>query len=825
MLKNKLITLNSINSTNKLIKTIKLFWLPILSIVLCLLPEQAFAAIFNPPHTDKSIEYLGMVFGGSIGSINLGLHPEASPFLSHLFQIFNGIVLSVAIVVLSYVSVISTVNTAQEGQVMGKKWSSVWIPLRSTLGLLLLAPVPGSGYSLLQVTLMWVVLNGIGAADKIWNFVLVNLANGISVTQNIKAEDDRVTYNISLINNGTIISKTLLNNLICVEIIKNKTNTRSLNVPITASFVNFAYNSSANTISETLRFGANDPKINARQSMCGELNINTSLNDDDDDVTNPDGSKIPLLPAQKDKIVSIAHQAKKDTLRQMIADILPVAIDIAKANEQKNGIIVLPSGVTHKGILRHAVVGYQKSMSKLLKEHVMATLGIHLNITNPLLPETVISQGEHFGWITAGSFYYLFNQQTTPHLLSTALNIPTSTQSDPFDWTWFPAIIDRASLSISSVSFKPYADAIRNNHPFNIDSLFEEPENFKNKLDIPPNFSEEAKHHYLSYIKELKLKSFAEIKEGFNAIKESLYPDQKCPVDPTTIDTIINTLTNDKFEFQNLLFKEQSDPLISIAAFGMQLMQGAEACWGSMIVGVLNEFDINKYTAEQKIDTKHLGFLVGLLPAIIAFVGITWGIGASLAIYTPMIPYMIFIVSALSWFMLVIEAIIAAPIVALGLIAPAQDELGKIVPALGIIANIFLKPILMIFGLIFGAKLFKATVSMVNLGFEFSYATIQAQTGSSMFSWIVIIILYTAFIITLVNKCYALIYQLPDKVLRWIGVTGEPTDVSSVKETQQSFDQQSKQAIAPMEGAATKASEVLKKQVESKQKPNPTEIK
>ena len=785
-----------------------------LSIVLCLLPEQAFAAIFNPPHTDKSIEYLGMVFGGSIGSINLGLHPEASPFLSHLFQIFNGIVLSVAIVVLSYVSVISTVNTAQEGQVMGKKWSSVWIPLRSTLGLLLLAPVPGSGYSLLQVTLMWIVLNGIGAADKIWNFVLVNLANGISVTQNIKAEDDRVTYNISLINNGTIISKTLLNNLICVEIIKNKTNTRSLNVPITASFVNFAHNSSANTISETLRFGANDPKINARQSMCGELTINTSLDDNDVDLgLTADGSKIPLLPAQKDKIVSIAHQAKKDALIQMMANILPVATDIAKANEQKNGIIVLPNGVTHKGILRHAVVGYQKSMSKLLKEHVMATLGIHLNITNPLLPETVISQGEHFGWITAGSFYYLFNQKTNPHLLSTALNIPTSAQSDPFDWTWFPQVIDRASLSISSVSFKPYADAIKNNHPFNIDSLFEEPENFKSKLDIPLDFSKEAKSHYLKDFKELK--SLDEIKKGFNNIKESLYSDQKCPVDPTTVDTIINTLTNDKFEFQNLLFKEQSDPLISLAAFGMQLMQGAEACWGSMIVGVFNEFDINKYTSEQKIDTKYLGFLVGLLPAIIAFVGITWGIGASLAIYTPMIPYMIFIVSALSWFMLVIEAIIAAPIVALGLIAPAQDELGKIVPALGIIANIFLKPILMIFGLIFGAKLFKATVSMVNLGFEFSYATIQAQTGSSMFSWIVIIILYTAFIITLVNKCYALIYQLPDKVLRWIGVSGEQTDVSSVKETQQSFDQGAKQGIAPLEGVATDAAGKLKEHVQA----------
>ena len=71
------------------------------------------------------------------------------------------------------------------------------------------------------------------------------------------------------------------------------------------------------------------------------------------------------------------------------------------------------------------------------------------------------------------------------------------------------------------------------------------------------------------------------------------------------------------------------------------------------------------------------------------------------------------------------------------------------------------------------------------------------------------------FIVTLVNKCYALIYQLPDKVLRWIGVSGEQTDISSVKETQQSFDQGAKQGIAPLEGVATGAAGKLKEHVQA----------
>ena len=100
-----------------------LYILPILFIVLYFTPQSALAGIFDPPATDKSVEYLGMVFGGKLGNINLGLTQDSNHVLGHLFQIFNGIILAVAMFVLSYVGVVSTVNTAQEGQVMGKKWS------------------------------------------------------------------------------------------------------------------------------------------------------------------------------------------------------------------------------------------------------------------------------------------------------------------------------------------------------------------------------------------------------------------------------------------------------------------------------------------------------------------------------------------------------------------------------------------------------------------------------------------------------------------------------------------------------------------------------
>ena len=765
---------------NKLTKLILLYLLPISCIALFLLPEHANAAIFNPPNSDKSVEYLGVVFGGNLGGINLGLHPDSSPFLGHLFQIFNGIVLAVAILVLSYVSIISTINTAQEGQVMGKKWSSIWIPLRSALGLLLLAPVPGSGYSLLQVTLMWIVLNGIGAADKIWNFVLINLANGVSVTQSIEINGREL-----LTLEGEDISKNLLFNLVCLEIIKEKTNNQALhaiNAPLKPVFINKPLTNATNlpSISGTLRFGANDSAILARQNICGQIDINTSLTNND--LTDSMGNPIPLNAAQKAKIVSTAHGTKITSLRNMISIILPVAERIAKTKPDQQGNIVLPT--MYRGLLRDSAVAYQKAMSGLTKGVAMALIGSRINAQNQQIPENIIAQGQHYGWITAGSFYYLFSQKTTQNLLSTALDTPntTATLANPFsNNSWFPAQLNHASLNVTLSNFTPYINAL--NDPANsalIDELFDEPQYGSTTKKLAPDFANLAPKNNTNPILVPIIKEFI-----------------------NTSEAIVKSI-------QNLFDTKHSDPLISLATFGIQLMQLAENCWSSIIItSFIPNVTDNAIAGANANMLALISFAFGLLPAILAFVAIIWAIGATFAIYTPMVPYMIFIVTALSWFMVVIEAIVAAPIVALGLIAPAQDELGKIVPALGIIANIFLKPILMIIGLIMSAKLYKATIEMVNFGFEFSFSALQAQTGASIFSWLVMMVLYTAFIVTLINKCYSLIYQLPDKVLRWIGVTGEPTDVSSVKETQQSFDQQAKQVAGPAEGFAANAANKL----------------
>src|SRR3990167_4993200 len=94
-----------------------------------------------PPPGDYSVVFLADIFGVVDGV----LHGTGSQIMGVMFGVFNSAVLSVGGVIIMYTLLVSTLNTAHQGEVLGKDWSSIWIPLRSALGLSLMIP-KASGY-------------------------------------------------------------------------------------------------------------------------------------------------------------------------------------------------------------------------------------------------------------------------------------------------------------------------------------------------------------------------------------------------------------------------------------------------------------------------------------------------------------------------------------------------------------------------------------------------------------------------------------------------------------------------------------------------------
>lgn len=126
---------------------------------------------FSPPADDVTVGILGHVFGPIIDVLVKGTDPNtvasASNLLATLFSFFNSGILVVGSIIVSYVAAMGTINTANDGEAMGKAWSTVWTPVRIVAGGAVLLPST-SGYSFIQMLALMISLWGIGFADGLY---------------------------------------------------------------------------------------------------------------------------------------------------------------------------------------------------------------------------------------------------------------------------------------------------------------------------------------------------------------------------------------------------------------------------------------------------------------------------------------------------------------------------------------------------------------------------------------------------------------------------------------------------------------------------------
>jgi len=139
---------------------------------------------FTPPASDLSVEYLREVFGSIIGFIHSGSNVDSgqpSDVLGAMMKIFNSSILFLGMVFMGYTTIKGTIDSAHDGEILGRKMSSIWVPLRTVGGMAVLLPL-GSGYSLIQIFILWLALQGVGIGDAIWKAAIeqINHDNMIS---------------------------------------------------------------------------------------------------------------------------------------------------------------------------------------------------------------------------------------------------------------------------------------------------------------------------------------------------------------------------------------------------------------------------------------------------------------------------------------------------------------------------------------------------------------------------------------------------------------------------------------------------------------------
>jgi defect-in-organelle-trafficking protein DotA len=207
--------------------------------------------------------------------------------------------------------------------------------------------------------------------------------------------------------------------------------------------------------------------------------------------------------------------------------------------------------------------------------------------------------------------------------------------------------------------------------------------------------------------------------------------------------------------------------------------------------------------------------------------------GALMAYYFPMIPYLVFTFAFIQWLVLTIEAMAAAPMLSLGILNPEGEHevFGKSSMGIAILASVFLRPPLMIIGYFAATVMSYVTVMIVNGGFFFAANSLLGGLSSdggaaSMFGTLIIWGMYVNTLMVVLNKSFTLIYHLADHVTRWIGINeahgsdiegmmgkvegGVKQGAESAKAAGDAQAQARKQSMQAYSGAADQAKDKIK---------------
>jgi defect in organelle trafficking protein DotA len=872
---------------------------------------------FTPPPSDYSVVFLSNIFGVVDGV----LHGTGSQIMGSMFAVFNAAVLALGGIVIMYTLIVSTMNTAHEGQMLGQKWSSIWVPVRATVGLALLIP-KASGYCLMQIFVMWVVVQGVGAADKVWNAALDYLNRGGVVVQAqmdptvpmMTAGTSSVPAAAQVMLAGEVcmlgLQSQLENQLQQYQASKQKgtgpcsgTPTAAMQPFCTSTVPNFINsvnvvavqnnNPTGPSYSVTMpNFDSTSPYY-FLNGICGTLTWNVFPPSELSQVQQN-------IPSIQQSDLNTASMSRVIAIQQMYMDLATVAQvivnnDPALSNQSPNS----NSGsgtTTNFATFAASQFGVPQTATGTVctdntTPNCITWGGISGSSTAPLLNGTefpgaiqdyngimlptlnLIQQAQNSqtaqdsrafiqsatteGWIMAGSYFFNLvklnvqaSQGNSSNLTDSNTGLgnssfSTSTLTEAFNISGTGTTCANPNTANLCTWMSGNATNIQA-----IQTLIDGSYVLSTKIP-PPNLTNNSQRAVITDIGSSTVYGYTNnstilqlpgqpglqpltfANQVNMTINTSIYelPTQNFGCGSVNFGLVSaclgalfgNLFYNDIFVVMYNFFLNLFGSFINqtITAFLMMPLAGMSAIFNEG-VKIISTPGINPVIALANMGTYYINFAVNLwlqlieisivatlipifgifvfplialaTPVLMAWLGIMLQIGFTTAYYVPILPYVMFTFGAVSWLMAVIEAMVAAPIVALGVTHPeGHDAFGKGEGAIMILLNVFLRPAMMIIGYIAAITLTYVSVWIINAGFDNAIGFIQGSsefdtvTGSpvatqgagtitggynswaGVFAYFFSILIYTMLYLTVVQKSFTLISALPDKVLRWIG--------------------------------------------------------
>lgn len=709
---------------------------------------------------DFQNEYMHRWFRQIFGGFVFGTDELASEvgLVAYVLGFTNILALFLGIIIVFYTFVAGAVNTAQSGEVLGKNWSTVWLPVRTAAGFALIMPVPGVGggvFSAAQMIIISILIMGSNAASFLWSYTADKMIAGAPLVQPVNLE-------IPL-----AVPRDILKSLICAsgyvryhyDDDPGDSDSRLVVKAFSADGNDMVVSASisgavAKLPSGSYLAGLSSSRVQAIEfapgGQCGELTIpwaDLDLFDDSDLGAGRDSGALHLSVVRtsngyKELATEAATQKGQSLLFQFIQDVSPIAQRIVDLADE------LPDAIEESDSEDPIYQEYLKMradfMAKAQSLRSNFTREIHLATSgNPQVAKGYKEDMTKGGWAGAGRW---------------ALEISTFSGLTYRIVTAFSGVIESGQPSLCS--WLCLGSLQKLNDVINI-----------------PMVGSSSSGGDLSALEKM----------------DGLCTDgQVCTVVPPTATTIsseiakyiLNTISASDADDSSPATNTSGmvDPFQSVTIIGHRLNNTAALALGvsraSRLAEGLIEGEIRSLNAARTVGdfftgglpTKLLVFIQRVLTEIaslLLMVGASmFGLGFALGYLLPFLPLLTWVTQVTGYLVTAIEAVVAAPLSVILMVTPEGEGIAgtRLERAMNLLAAATLKPSLMVVGLV-------ASVAVANVGFAIFnllfWDTVGLLLRLSIFNLFAVLVIYTLGAYQLTKVAVSIMYTLSDNILDW----------------------------------------------------------
>ena len=724
--------------------------------------EGYMSHIMSMPYdaNDLADRSLVRLFGGFIFE-PFGSAPADPPtVLAKVLGYTNIVAMILGVVIMSYVIMAGALNTAASGEMLGRSWSSVWLPLRTTLAFGMIMP-SGSGegtFSVAQSIVMWMIIVGSNSATWLWEKGATELATGAPVMPTT------VYYDV---NSYSSVMSTVYCSAVKSRIIEKKDN----QTPFVATLTAMVDKKEKTTylkysdISTTNLAGATKLVFQG----CGEVNFPTaSASLDGTSLENADVETTWL--ARKNQTWEVALQ---------------VAFNAAVATEFKTVLAAAATASTY--IIDNNLNA--KEIDSALSQGLTESTAIKQKIEEAAVQYAAVS--------TAFDTYYAnVRKQTTAGGADTGWKENMTKGGWMRAGAWFfeasrlQGFVQTLLGGISgTTSFAPsnYVDGgcAYNNQYSTCKAQTEEYQSWIGGLAnirTAANTKSAAANNIKKGSGEAKLKLTSMVEGDVEQIDKNATKSISVSVAQTFIDQLIRMGEDDARGMSGSTGTVRSDnvsgmvsPFTAVSGIGRGLQQITVTIWTAglataALIGWSTDPVAGTIASIFSFGAKGAlagaaQYMIGTLTPLVAGIG---ALAFMLAFAIPFMPVTVWIMLVCGYLVTVIEAVAAAPLAVIMLATPEGEGMasGNFTKALQMVNAIILRPTLSIVGLFAAMTLSYAGFAIMN---DLFWSVAKLTTDMSIFEVMSLIFIYASLAFKVCEYMVSVIHKIPDQIMEWMG--------------------------------------------------------